>query len=107
MTPAFLIYFEKKTKTPPQYNELSPHHSNRFKNAPHPGEAPAMKRRVSCYRCQHYYVTWDQDHPHGCRAMGFKSPILPAFNVVRESGNPCLLFTPKLKKKRKPKKRLV
>ncbi len=33
---------------------------------------------VKCHQCKHYYVTWDSKAPHGCRALNFKSPQLPA-----------------------------
>jgi hypothetical protein len=51
-----------------------------------------------CHKCQYYYVTWDKDFPHGCRAMGFKSRQLPGL-VVRSStlGKDCLLFEKKHK----------
>ncbi len=43
-------------------------------------------------RCRHFYVTWDRDHPRGCRAYGFKSQALPSAVVLQESGIPCKLF---------------
>ena len=50
---------------------------------------------IDCHKCKHYYVTWDKDFPHGCRAMRFKSRQLPCI-VVRNSSpeiESCLLFS--------------
>jgi hypothetical protein len=45
-----------------------------------------------CRKCKFYYITWDAKHPHGCRAMGFKSKELPSVTVLKNSGKNCLLF---------------
>ena len=61
---------------------------------------------ISCHKCIHYYVTWDQNFPHGCRAMGFKGRRYPIV-AVREvmNGKACLLFVVKpLSKKRSIRK---
>ncbi|MEO5366122.1 MAG: hypothetical protein H7831_07155 [Magnetococcus sp. WYHC-3] len=50
---------------------------------------------IHCPRCQHYHVTWDADHPHGCRVLGFKSRGMPAYEVLAASGQRCLQFTPR------------
>lgn len=57
-----------------------------------------------CRACRHYYVTWDRHHPHGCRAMGFKSRSLPS-SVVRSAMQErmeCLLFLKRAKKRNDP-----
>ncbi|PLX66261.1 MAG: uracil-DNA glycosylase [Denitrovibrio sp.] len=48
----------------------------------------------------HYYVTWDETFPHGCRAYEFKSPAMPSVSVYKSSGLECQLFVdnPKIKK---------
>jgi hypothetical protein len=48
---------------------------------------------------EHYYVTWDKNFPHGCRAMDFKSLQVPSV-VVQSStqGKDCLLFKQKIEK---------
>jgi hypothetical protein len=44
----------------------------------------------------HYFVTWEVNYPHGCRAMGFKSQRLPIMEVRRAmQGNNCLAFEAK------------
>ena len=52
-------------------------------------------QRIDCHKCRHYYVTWQKAHPHGCRAMGFKSVQLPSAVVRKNSGCPCRCFDPK------------
>ena len=54
----------------------------------------------TCHRCAHYFVTWQVDFPHGCRAMGFKSRRLPITEVrsAMQSKN-CLAFKSKNKRK--------
>lgn len=53
-------------------------------------------KRVNCLGCKHYYVTWDEKFPKGCRAFGFKTNQLPSLEVFRSSGSPCLKFDPKV-----------
>ena len=55
-----------------------------------------LTTKINCYNCKYYYVTWDRYRPHGCKIMGFKSQILPCYNVRNISGQPCHLFTPKV-----------
>ena len=47
-------------------------------------------------QCQHYYVTWDERFPYGCRAMQFKSRQLPLLEVRQADGGICLSFAPKV-----------
>lgn len=49
-------------------------------------------RRVSCYKCRYYLVTYDVRQPYGCRAHRFKSPRNPAQVVFESSGIECQLF---------------
>ena len=54
------------------------------------------ERRIDCRRCRHYFVTWDEDFPHGCRRMGFKSRQSPCDEVRHAmNGRPCRLFEQK------------
>jgi len=49
--------------------------------------------KPTCRRCVHYFITWEVDFPHGCRAMGFKSRRLPIMDVRRAmQGQACLSF---------------
>ena len=52
----------------------------------------AGKERVDCLRCKHFYITWDERHPKGCRAMGFKSREMPSTVVLKSSGTECLRY---------------
>lgn len=51
--------------------------------------------KIDCTQCQHYYVTWDVNRPHGCRFFSFKSPYSPALAVFESSGKPCEGFEQK------------
>jgi hypothetical protein len=57
--------------------------------------------RVNCYKCEGYYVTWEEQTPHGCRKLGFKSKIIPSIIVYRSSGMTCLHFKEKIRKDEK------
>jgi len=50
---------------------------------------------IDCHKCKHYYVTWDKNFPHGCKAMIFKSKQLPSIDVRVSSLRECLLFIKK------------
>lgn len=56
---------------------------------------------IDCHRCVHYYVTWQKGHPHGCKAMGFKSNRMPSLVVFDNSGTRCLKYEPKPTMKQK------
>ena len=60
--------------------------------------------RIDCYKCKHYYVTWDKRFPHGCRAMKFKGKALPSVTVFSSSNMPCLKFADKDLNRRIPEK---
>lgn len=51
--------------------------------------------RMPCHRCSHFYVTWDNSFPYGCKAHGFKGKIMPYLTVFQASGQRCLAFEPK------------
>ncbi|ACO03732.1 MAG TPA: uracil-DNA glycosylase [Persephonella sp.] len=55
-------------------------------------------KSVNCYRCKHFFITWDRNFPYGCRAYNFKSRSLPSFEVRSASGKECLSFEEKDKK---------
>ncbi|MBW2370171.1 MAG: uracil-DNA glycosylase [Deltaproteobacteria bacterium] len=55
-------------------------------------------KRIDCHKCRHYYVTWDKRFPHGCRAMKFKSKVLPSATVMDSSKRPCMLYGAKPQK---------
>lgn len=58
---------------------------------------------VDCFKCKHFYVTWDEAKPKGCRAFGFKTNRLPSVVVFESSGEPCMKFEPKPEDTSSPK----
>ena len=52
-------------------------------------------KRINCRKCKYYFVTWQKDKPHGCKAYGFKSQQIPSMVVFQSSGTKCSLFTQK------------
>ena len=46
-------------------------------------------KRVDCFQCKHFYVTWDPRFPRGCKVFGFKTRQLPSVAVFSSSGEPC------------------
>lgn len=55
-------------------------------------------KRINCRKCEYYFVTWEAQRPHGCRAYGFKSPQIPSIVVFQSSGDDCTMFKEKGKK---------
>jgi hypothetical protein len=53
------------------------------------------RKKPDCLGCRHYYVTWDERFPRGCRAMRFKSRRPPSEVVYENSGIDCQMFEPK------------
>ena len=51
--------------------------------------------RVDCFKCKHFYVTWDQNNPRGCKYFGFKTKLMPSIAVSKSSGKSCQAYTPK------------
>lgn len=50
-------------------------------------------------QCQHFYITWDEKFPRGCRLFNMKSRNLPMHDVLRIDGHPCRGFKQKVLKK--------
>ncbi|HIE40479.1 MAG TPA: uracil-DNA glycosylase [Thiomicrorhabdus sp.] len=50
---------------------------------------------IDCFKCRHFFITWDAANPRGCKAFGFKTTQLPSAVVLESSGEPCLKFSPK------------
>jgi len=50
---------------------------------------------IYCFSCHHFYITYDASFPYGCRAIGFKSYLLPSKGVYVNSGMECLFFVEK------------
>lgn len=54
-----------------------------------------MAQKINCFKCAHFYVTWDELFPRGCRALDFKSSEMPSSVVLKSSGLECQQFEPK------------
>ncbi|KUJ71954.1 uracil-DNA glycosylase [Thiomicrospira sp. WB1] len=66
---------------------------------------PRTPEPIDCFQCQHFYITWDEANPRGCKAFGFKTTQMPSAVVLESSGRPCLKFLPKKRtQKKKPKR---
>tara|TARA_X000000950_G_C13331736_1_gene424900 strand:- start:210 stop:425 length:216 start_codon:yes stop_codon:yes gene_type:complete len=50
------------------------------------------KNKNTCKNCRHFYVTYTQNYPWGCKAFGFKSKKYPYLEVYSNSGMKCALF---------------
>ncbi len=53
------------------------------------------RKKPNCLVCRHYYVTWDERFPRGCRAMSFRSRRPPSEVVYENSVMDCQMFEPK------------
>lgn len=54
-----------------------------------------QRTQINCYACRHFYITYEPKFPYGCRAVGFKSRLMPSQEMVNNSGIECQLFTEK------------
>ena len=60
--------------------------------------------KANCLKCKHYFITFDQTAPKGCRIYGIKSSSVPSAIVKQaNNGNDCIGFSPKPNKKPKSK----
>lgn len=63
--------------------------------------------KPNCMKCKHYFVTFDQYAPKGCRIYKIKSSTLPSIIVKQANGGvECIGFEEKASKDTKPKKDL-
>ncbi len=52
-----------------------------------------------CTTCKHFFVTWDQSAPRGCKLYNIKSKLFPSLVVSKaSSGQECLGYEEKSKK---------
>lgn len=50
---------------------------------------------VSCYKCKYLTITYNKNFPFACKALNFKSKVLPSVAVRQSSGKECLYFAAK------------
>ena len=56
---------------------------------------------ANCNKCKHYFITFNQQTPKGCRAFKIQSAQLPSVVVkAANGGNDCLGFEKKKEKER-------
>ncbi|NPV92116.1 MAG: uracil-DNA glycosylase [Firmicutes bacterium] len=55
----------------------------------------AQSEKVNCFKCRHFYITWDRSFPRGCSAIGFKGREIPSLVVMNASGMACQYFESK------------
>jgi hypothetical protein len=55
-------------------------------------------QHINCFSCEHFYITYEQRYPYGCRSIGFKSVRMPSVDVYINSNMECGLFVPKERK---------
>ena len=57
--------------------------------------------RNKCIDCKHFFVTWDQHAPRGCKIYNIKSKMFPSLVVAQSSKNKdCMAFEQKEKGKK-------
>ncbi len=64
------------------------------------GHAGEENRKINCFTCSHFFITYDPHEPYGCRAMGFKSRQFPSDVTATSSGMKCQMYAPKRKRRR-------
>ena len=59
--------------------------------------------KPNCFKCKHYFVTFDKYAPRGCRIYQIKSKDMPTTIVKASSGEDCQGFEAKPDQKSKDK----
>lgn len=62
-----------------------------------------MMEKPNCMNCKHYYITWDQRTPKGCKLYGIKSQAMPSQIVQMAGSGECQGHEAKAKKEDKSK----
>ena len=47
------------------------------------------KKKINCYGCYYFFVTYKQSKPYGCKVYGFISKNMPSNVVFNSSGIKC------------------
>ncbi len=55
-------------------------------------ETGMNQKRIDCFQCRHFFITWDKTFPNGCKVFGFKTKQLPSVAVQQASGAFCAAF---------------
>jgi len=51
--------------------------------------------KIECRKCIHYFITWDQRFPYGCKLYEVKSRQMPSIIVYQSLGSKCPNFVKK------------
>ena len=57
-------------------------------------------QHINCFSCEHFFITYEQKYPYGCRIISFKSARMPSVDVYINSNMECGLFVQKERKQR-------
>jgi hypothetical protein len=60
-----------------------------------PDSAHDPAKAPDCWQCRNFAISWDPRNPYHCKMMGFKSRMIPSFEVFRADGSHCRGFMPK------------
>jgi hypothetical protein len=61
-------------------------------------------QRPNCHQCKHFYITWNQKIPNGCKKFGIQCRELPSAIVKAAGMGDCQGFTPKKSSSEKSEK---
>ncbi|EDK32106.1 Hypothetical protein CKL_0026 [Clostridium kluyveri DSM 555] len=54
-------------------------------------------KKIQCYKCKYYYITWDIKFPYACKLYKVKSKQVPSIIVSKSIGTVCDKFVKKLR----------
>ncbi len=54
-----------------------------------------MMENKRCSQCKHYFITWNQGTPYGCKLYGIMSRQEPKIAVKNAGSGDCQGFSPK------------
>ena len=55
----------------------------------------SLAKGPNCHQCRYFAITWEPQRPYACKAMGFKTRMMPSAEVLRADGRPCQSFESK------------
>ena len=53
-------------------------------------------KKIDCYKCKYFAVTWEPQFPKSCLLFGFKTRQQPSVEVFNSSGALCEGFEEKI-----------
>jgi len=52
-------------------------------------------KKINCFQCKYFRITWDSKFPKACKFFGFKSAGMPSVSVFQSIGSDCGAFEKK------------